>query len=175
MQCFRCGAWGHVANVCPTAPRGQQGAGANVHHGAQNMQFSLAHPAGNINKNWLLLDSASTISSVCNLDMITDIRETDEPARVVTNGGSQYYDEVGTLDLVPMDVYVNVKSLANILSLHEVTEKYRVTFDSTKSNCMWVHVGNGNVLGFQSCGKGLYYHDTSNPIKAPAGRRVLIP
>ena len=71
------------------------------------------------------------------------------------------YNQVGTLAILPFDVYLHEGSMANILSLKKVSKKFRVTMDTTVENCMKVHVSDHHILKFKQCGDGLHYLDTS--------------
>ena len=56
---------------------------------------------------------------------------------------------------------VNEKSLANILSMSQVAEKYRVTMDTFNENCFVVHLSHDCKLKFTCHDNGLYYFDSS--------------
>jgi hypothetical protein len=114
-----------------------------------------------ISPDWILLDSGSTVSSIKNKTLLSDLRASEEVMRVFTNGGSQDYSEIGTLKLFPFNVYYNPRSLANILSLAQVSEMFRVTMDTNEAHTMMVHVSPNLILRFQQCGSGLYYYDTA--------------
>jgi hypothetical protein len=125
-------------------------------------QLDAAPPAPDlISPDWILLDSGSTVSSIKNKTLLSDLRDSEEVMRVFTNGGSQDYSEIGTLKLFPFNVYYNPRSLANILSLTQVSEMFRVTMDTDDAPTMMVHVSPDIILRFQQCGSGLYYYDTA--------------
>jgi hypothetical protein len=65
-----------------------------------------------------------------NINLLSNLRKSEEVMCVFTNGGSQDYSDIGTLTLFPFNVYYNPRSLANILSLAEVSEMFRVTMDT---------------------------------------------
>ena len=72
-----------------------------------------------MNNNWILLDSCYTISCAKN-DLIVSkvtVIPPEEHIRVYINGGHMDYTMRGILDILPMDIYVNDNSMANILSL----------------------------------------------------------
>ena len=69
----------------------------------------------------------------------------------------------GTLDILPMGIYVNENSMANILSLKEVSHYFRVTMDTKEYHAMSVHYREDKAYWFKECGKGLYFLDISNP------------
>jgi len=65
------------------------------------------------------------------------------------------------MKLFPFDVFFNPKSMANILSLAEVSSVFRVNMDTAEELAMTVHIGDGVSLKFSKCESGLYYFDTS--------------
>ena len=109
---------------------------------------------GAINRAWILLDSCSTFSCICNPSLITNVRPCMETElmTVYTNGGQVDYDHVGTFSLLSFEVYFDEHSMANILSLKD---------DKTVENSMNVHVSDHHVLKFKQCGDGLHFLDTS--------------
>ena len=54
----------------------------------------------------------------------------EEHLRIYSNGGHMDYTTRGTLDILPMGIYVNDNSMANILSLKEVVDSFRVTINT---------------------------------------------
>ena len=148
---MRCG---HLSRHCPD--RTKIG-------GVENAQWTMtqfAHSDSSVvPKHWLLLDSRSTISSICNPDLLKDIVTIDEPVRVFTNGGSQDYHERDTLKLMDFQAYFNPSSMANILSLSEIADMYRITMDTKASPSITVHISGDNKLAFMKCGSRLYFYD----------------
>ena len=49
------------------------------------------------------------------------------------------YTIMGTLDLLPIGIYGNDNSVANILSLNKVSNYYRVTMETKEYHVMLVH------------------------------------
>ena len=109
-------------------------------------------------KNWLLLDSGSTISSVCNKDLLHNIVQVSEPVLLFTNGGSQDYSERGTL-IINFEAYFNPKSMTNILSLSEISDICCITMDTSSSPSITVHLDDDKCLVFSKFCSGLYYYD----------------
>ena len=66
---------------------------------------------------------------MCNPDLIHRIHDTHPPITVYTNSGSQVYESEASLKLFPFDVYYNPDSIANIISLSEVSSQYRITMN----------------------------------------------
>ena len=73
------------------------------------------------------------------------------------------YTMRGILDILPMDIYENDNSMANIISLKEVAYYFRVTMDAKEDHAMLVHYRKDKSCPFQGVLKGLYYTDVSNP------------
>ena len=73
------------------------------------------------------------------------------------------YTMRGILDILPMYIYVNDKSVANIIYLKEVADYLRVTMDAKYDHAMLVHYSKDKAYPFKEFLKGLYYIDVSNP------------
>ena len=93
---------------------------------------------GAINKAWILLDSCSTLNWFYNPSLILNVRPCteEELMTVYTDSGQVDYNHVGTLSLLPFDIYFDKHSMANILSLKNVSSKFQVTMDTTDENSM---------------------------------------
>ena len=156
IQCRKCNAWGHYANQCEKK---------NI----TMAHFTLAQKNLEvINKNWLLLDSCSTVSVICNPGMVTNITpcQPGQGITVVTNGGAQSFDKTASLNIHPMTVHFNPYSLANILSLSNVANipGARVTMDTNEERALLLHHDDG-IIKLQEFSDGLYYLDVSNKSK----------
>jgi hypothetical protein len=106
VTCYGCGLPGHMAGECPTAATTPI-SGVTLLHRAfilaqaadptitlTQYAYVLAqatHDEGHheIDPDWILLDSQSTISVFKNASMLTDIRHSGRVLRAVTNGGHQ--------------------------------------------------------------------------------------
>ena len=73
------------------------------------------------------------------------------------------YTMRGTLYILPMGIYVNDNSMANILSLKKVSYSFRVTMDTKEDHTILVHYSKDRAYCFKECVKGLYYLEVSNP------------
>lgn len=60
-------------------------------------------------------------------------------------------------------VWYSPKSLANVLSLASVRQKYRVTMDTNIEPTFLVHKNDNTVLKFAEHKNGLYLHDKNDP------------
>ena len=118
-----------------------------------------------VSNNCILLDSCSTISCAKNNSIVSKVTviPLEENLRVYSNGGHMEYTMRGILDILPMGIYINGKSMANILSVKEVADYFRVTTDNKEDHVMLVHYSNDKNYRFKERGKGLYYIDVSNP------------
>jgi hypothetical protein len=115
---------------------------------------------GVVNKNWVLLDSQSTVDQIANPVFHSNTRKAKKPATVHCNAGSTFSSlegEFGTLTIKH-----NPRSIANVLSLHQAKDFHRVTYDSwDRRGVFQVHTQDG-IIEFKSCQRGLHYHDVSD-------------
>ena len=135
------------------------------------MQYMLAQSPRRklISKNWILLDSESSINVFCNKKFLTNIRKCEDRkgVRVHSNRGFQDSTLVGTLkNFGP--VWFNPNSLANILSLSEVPKQCRVTMDSHAENTLIIHKRDGSMMKFKNYKNGLYYYDATTNNSKPS-------
>ena len=74
---------------------------------------------GAVSNNWILLESYSIISCAKNDSFVSKVTviSSEEHLCVYSNGGHIEYTMMGILDILPMDIYVNDSSMANILYL----------------------------------------------------------
>ena len=127
--------------------------------GLPRVSFSFARtPDLPLPPSWVLLDSQSTDSVFSNRDLLTDIISAPAPLTTYSNGGSHVSHYRGVYgDFGP--VWYNPTSLANILSLAEVSERFRVTMDTADSPSMTVHLPSGPMTFVKH--NGLFHHDTN--------------
>ena len=76
----------------------------------------------------ILIDTRSTCSVFKNADMVINVKKIKAIMRAMSNGGHQDSRYVGHLPGF-FDVWVNEKSLMNILAMCEVQKRFRVTID----------------------------------------------
>ena len=114
-------------------------------------------------KNWILLDTQSTIHIFKNKEMLQEVKATDTGVRCYCNSGYQDTDKAGVFPGVKEDVYYNATSLANILSFSLLSEQYRITCDTARENSFTVHDINGINMKFRKSDNGLYYHHYQPP------------
>ena len=160
ITCRNCHLPGHYANQCPSKKN------ITLAH------FSLTQKKMElINKNWLLLDTCSTISVCCNPNLVNNIKPCPpgHEVTVVTNGGAQSFEKEATLNILPIRVHFNHDSLANILSLSDVANLpgARLTMDSQVERAIILHL-NQEEIKFLECSDGLYYWDSSSNKSKPS-------
>jgi len=102
----------------------------------------------------ILLDSESTTSVFCNPDYVENVQKLDDTLELHTNGGPMLTDEVCEVNKFGKS-WFNEDSMTNIFSLAEMTDKYRVTFDSEKENAFIVHMKDKEIR-FKRLPNGLY-------------------
>ena len=130
ITCFGCQFIGHFRNQCPYAVNEQVQA---VHIGctlAQDTAFTIP-------KSWLLLDTCSTCDVSNNPELVNNVRvcSAKNVLTAYTNGGTQKYEKVADLRLLPITVHFKKDSMATILSLKSVSEipGARITLDTDVS------------------------------------------
>ena len=87
----------------------------------------------------ILLDSDSTDRVFCNPKYVSNIREAKEPLSISTNGGLMKSHKKCDISYME-DVWYNEDSITNIISLKDMTNKFRVTMDSKEELALWVHM-----------------------------------
>jgi hypothetical protein len=94
--------------------------------------------------------------------MLTNIRPSDRRVlRVVINGRFQDSKLIGKFPNLGK-VWFNPASIANILSLSEVSKVCRVTMDKTRKPAMMLHRIDGSEMKFVEHACGLYVLDPSH-------------
>ena len=121
-------------------------------------------------KDTMLLDSGSSVDLFCNENWLTNVGQASRPTLLRTNGGNINVTRQGTLPsygTVPLDD----KAMTNILSLGVVTDKYKVTMDTSKENAILVHTPQ-KVVKFARNDANLYVHVPSNLPKSSISRNT---
>ena len=103
-----------------------------------------------INPTWILLDTCSSASVCCNIDLVTNISKCtdDEILTMETNGGEQKYEHMATLKALPINFYFKSDSLANIIALSDVVEMpgVSVTMDLSRETVKQLTDINSSLL-----------------------------
>jgi Reverse transcriptase (RNA-dependent DNA polymerase) len=120
----------------------------------------VMYQGNNIKKDWIILDNGSTVDIFCNKQLLKNVRETSDSVRVRCNAGVTVTNMKGELPGYGT-VWYNPNGMANILSLARVSEKYKITYDSTSDPGFKIHKDDGDTLTFRKNKKGLFYMDMS--------------
>jgi hypothetical protein len=175
-KCYNCQSHGHYASACPVETEtgvtmvqlGHEEDPYEDEDADYLSEFTFLHLEGHcfhqarniIPDTWILLDSQSTVSVFKNRHLLTNIRASPNPLRVHTNGGVQFSTQMGTVRNFG-DVWYNPESLANILSMAEVSKVCRITMDTFVTKAMHVHRADGSLMTFQEYSNGLYFYDAA--------------
>ena len=128
ITCFRCNRPGHYANDCPD----ENGAGGNIILSQLGFVFVQSQPK--LPPTLIIIDTGSTFSSFFNRRLMKGVNVCGT-IRGHTNGGFMDYNEKGDIELLPaIQAYHNSDSLANIISMSDLTRYYRVFKDSNYSS-----------------------------------------
>ena len=102
----------------------------------------------------IILDSASSTDLFSNSKMLRDVKTTDSPTTMTTNAGPVHCNKTGVLPNYG-PVTFNQDAVANILSLGNLSDKYRVTYDSAKEDAFLVHTPE-KMVKFERTPSNLY-------------------
>jgi len=116
-----------------------------------------------ISSSWILLDSQSTVDVFSNPKLLSNIHDTRPSLTLYCNAGKATINKKGDLKGYGT-VWYHPDGIANILSLHNVQKKYKVTYDSAQGNGFMVHKANDNNRVFMPSSKGLFYSDVKNDV-----------
>ena len=118
--------------------------------------------AHSIPSSWILLDSCSNVDVFNNGNMLCNVHKVSNNLRINGHTGTSVTNMQGTLAGYG-EVWYDPNGIANVLSLDNVTKKFKVTFDSATSNSFCVHKPDGKTKLFSRTALGLYAFDTAQP------------
>ena len=115
-----------------------------------------------IKKDMLLLDTCSSISTVFNKELIRNCSVLDvrDHVQLLANGnGNMIYKHEGDLNLLPLKVYYNEESMANVLAMKDIVSipGVKITMDTSKGREIKVCRSGSDDLVFKECDEGLQF------------------
>jgi hypothetical protein len=112
-------------------------------------------------KSWILLDNQSTVDVFCSKSLLKNIREAPNICKISCNAGVVNVKMIGDLRGYPAPVWYHPGGIANILSLHWVSQYCRVQYDSKEDQAAFqVTKTDGSIRNFKPSVAGLHYCDT---------------
>ena len=121
------------------------------------MVCSTQDKAG-IPRNWILLDIQSTVDVFSNPNLVMNIRNAKTILTLHCNAGKEFVTQKGNIKGYGT-LWYYPKGIVNILSLHNVHGKYRVTYDSSTMTRFELHKSDGMSHMFTPSKKGLFFSD----------------
>ena len=120
----------------------------------------------NIPKSWILLYMCSTVSISNNINLGPNVRDCqpDQVLPAITNGGSQFYQQIADLIMLPVTVHIKHDSMASILLFEDVSPISRtmIMTETEKYQAIVVHLKPGEILKCIACSNGLYFYEPDN-------------
>jgi hypothetical protein len=110
-------------------------------------------------KQVILLDSQSTMDLFCSQNLVENIHNTADTMRLKSNGGSMVVGKKATIRGYKKEVWFSKDAITNIISLSNLIQQYRVTYDSNDLMFI-VHREPGTPnMEFRMHESGLHYYD----------------
>jgi hypothetical protein len=108
----------------------------------------------------ILLDSQSTMDLFCDEDMVNTITKTTQTMKLKSNGGCMTTKKKATINGYKKRVWFNKDAITNIFSLKNLTEQYRVTYDSDDKKFVVHREKDGKPnMEFRMHPSGLHFFD----------------
>ncbi len=154
--CYKCREKGHIARECPLNEEKQDQMNATIEGEAvvdeentdngENI-FVQKKNGGVVDRNWVLLDSQSTVDQVSNPAMLTNIRKAKNPSKIHSNAGSTCSVLEGNFGSIT--VRHSPYGIANVLLLNGAKQHHRVTYDSKDCGGVFQVQTNEGIVEFK--------------------------
>jgi hypothetical protein len=127
-----------------------------------NIQLQLLN---NELKQWVLLDTGSTVHVFCNKLLVKNIQNVPEQLHIKMNAGTLQCHQKTNLPWNGMEVWFDPTSIANILRFGLLQSQYKIKYDNNVSNTFFVETEK-RVLTFERLTNQLYVFNptTHTPI-----------
>ena len=122
--------------------------------GAIFTQDALVSACCPISSDLLLLNSQSTVHLFSQPEHINNIRPANNPIRVHCNKGT--LETTQEADFGDTPVYFDARGIATVLSLYQLGQKFKVTYDSTDCGGVFKVFVTAGVVEFKPTPKGLH-------------------
>jgi hypothetical protein len=118
---------------------------------AQDTSLPARRP---ISSDLLLLDSQSTVHLFSQPEHVSNIWPATNPIKVHCNKGTM--DTTQEADFGDTPVYFDARGIANVLSLYQLGQKFKVTYDSTDRGGVFKVLTPAGVVEFKPTQKGIH-------------------
>ena len=185
VRCYSCQQMGHYANS-PECPNYKSSANKNKEsvnatgkttppggEGVNALMFTFSQSGTRIPKEWILLDSQSTVDIFCNPSLVVNLRRVRDRMKIQCNAGTRVTNLVGDLPGYG-PVWFDSRAIANVLSLKLVKDRYHVKYNSNGKEGFVVTKPNGEQFSFEESSSGLHYLDTSKQQNPGAGVQTTL-
>ena len=166
VTCYCCGRQGHTSPECPERntrpysewhrrPRGNRRGNSGNHEAWSGLTFGQLSKTKDQLKEYIILDTGSTVSIFTNPELVRDRREGEKTLVMTTNAGKRESNEVATVDGFGKVWFIE-NGMANIFGFADLKKKYRITYDSSIEDAFTVYTPNGKIK-FSASPEGLYH------------------